>query len=156
VLNAEDDCQRGRAGRCGKGKQPRRRRRCFGDGVDPLARIVWGKPAGLYFSDRLHRGSNAIHIDTGRIGRDVRDRRRPSTRAQLQLAPARQQVSSRAELVTKPPACRDDLIRCLAIDIKDPCECKDETGMLLTGNGLCSGQEYRTFSAGPKIGPALA
>src|SRR5215831_3152511 len=99
-------------------------------------------PAALwrrYQSDCLHRGNDTVHIHAGRIGSDVRAC--PfALRTQLQLAPTRQQLSADTELVAEPPAGGDNLIRCLAVDIEDPCERKDQLQTLLIGHGLLSEQ----------------
>src|SRR5215471_20330255 len=140
MLNAEDDRQGDRADRGSQGKQPRRRRRRFGDATDPLTRFVGRKPARFSLRDSLHYGSDAIHVDTGRIGRDVRGWRCHATiRTQLQLAPAWQDLSADTELFAEPLAGSDDLISGLAVDKESPCEGKDQLGTVLIGHGRFSG-----------------
>src|SRR5262249_58621483 len=102
------------------------------------------------------RGNNAVHINADRIGRDVRGLRCPAAfHTQLQLAPARQQLGADTELVGEPPNYRDDLIRCLAVDIEDPCEGKAQLGTFFTGHYPFSWAGVR----GPRVGqdgPTLA
>ena len=69
MLDTEDHRQRHGARRRRKREQPCRRRRRPRDRADRLHRGVRRQPPGLDILDRPHRGSDAIHVHAGGIGR---------------------------------------------------------------------------------------